>query len=109
MRARSSCACAARVGSRAPSAARRRRPAGGQTRQSRPRPLHQIGSSAGKARDEERCGIINALRAHLAELGIVAAQGDVGVNALRAIVADERDERLPIDARASVMVLAASL
>jgi transposase len=49
------------------------------------------------------------LRAHLAELGIVAAQGDVGVKALRAIVADERDERLPIDARASVMVLAASL
>jgi hypothetical protein len=38
------------------------------------------------------------LRAHLAELGIVAAQGDAGVNELRAIVADDRDERLPMDA-----------
>jgi hypothetical protein len=43
------------------------------------------------------------------QLGIVAAQGDAGVNALRAIVADDRDERLPIDARASVIVLAAQL
>src|ERR1700674_4070839 len=57
----------------------------------------------------QRTQIINALRAHLAELGIVAAQGDAGVNALRAIVADDRDERLPIDARASVIVLAAQL
>src|ERR1700726_1587402 len=57
----------------------------------------------------QRTQIINALRAHLAELGIVAAQGDAGVNALRAIVADERDERLPIDARASVIVLTAQL
>jgi transposase len=39
----------------------------------------------------------------------VAAQGDAGVNELRAIVADDRDERLPIDARASVIVLAAQL
>jgi transposase len=39
----------------------------------------------------------------------VAAQGDAGVNELRTIVADDRDERLPIDARASVMVLAAQL
>jgi hypothetical protein len=42
------------------------------------------------------------LRAHLAELGIVAAQGDKGVKDLLAIVADEEDTRLPIDARASV-------
>ena len=53
--------------------------------------------------------IINALRANLAELGIVAAQGDAGVNELKAIVADERDTRLPLDARASVIVLAAQL
>src|SRR6267143_1789143 len=53
--------------------------------------------------------IINALRAHLAELGIVAAQGNAGVNELRAIVTDEQDTRLPIDARASVIVLAAQL
>src|SRR6202171_2051835 len=57
----------------------------------------------------QRTQIINSLRAHLAELGIVAAQGDAGVSELRAIVADDRDERLPIDARASVMVLAAQL
>src|ERR1700724_1441106 len=57
----------------------------------------------------QRTQIINALRAHLAELGIVAAQGDAGVNELKAIVADERDARLPIDARASVIVLAAQL
>jgi hypothetical protein len=42
------------------------------------------------------------VRSVSAELGIVAAQGDAGVNALRAIVADDRDVRLPIDARASV-------
>jgi transposase len=35
----------------------------------------------------QRTQIINALRAHLAELGIVAAQGDAGVNELKAIVA----------------------
>jgi len=96
------------VGERSPrQAATRRDAAAGRCRAKLSKA--QIGSSDGKARDEERCGIINALRAHLAELGIVAAQGDVGVKALRAIVADERDERLPIDARASVMVLAASL
>jgi transposase len=50
-----------------------------------------------------------ALRAHLAELGIVAAKGDKGVKELLTIVADERDTRLPIDARASVVVLAAQL
>ena len=57
----------------------------------------------------QRTQIINALRAHLAELGIVAAQGDKGVKELLAIVADEEDTRLPIDARASVIVLAAQL
>src|SRR3977135_3643571 len=57
----------------------------------------------------QRTQIINALRAHLAELGVVAAQGNAGVNELRAIVTDEQDTRLPIDARASVIVLAAQL
>ena len=57
----------------------------------------------------QRTQLINALRAHLAELGIVAAQGNNGVAELLAIVADERDARLPIDARASVIVLAAQL
>src|SRR3954469_13300567 len=52
---------------------------------------------------------INALRAHLAELGIVAAQGREGLKQLLTIIADERDERLPIDARASLIALAAQL
>ena len=42
----------------------------------------------------QRTQMINALRAHLAELGIVAAQGDEGVKELLAIVADEEDDAL---------------
>jgi transposase len=57
----------------------------------------------------QRTQLINALRAHLAELGIVAAQGNEGVKQLLAIIADDRDERLPLDARASVIVLATHL
>jgi transposase len=53
--------------------------------------------------------VINALRAHLAELGIVAAQGREGLKQLLAIITDEKDTRLPIDARASLIVLAAQL
>ncbi len=53
--------------------------------------------------------VINALRGHLAELGIVAAQGREGLKQLLAIIADEADERVPIDARASLIVLAAQL
>src|SRR5271167_259617 len=41
----------------------------------------------------QRTQSINAFRAHLAELGIVAAQGDAGVTELLAIVADEQDTR----------------
>ena len=57
----------------------------------------------------QRTQAINALRAHLAELGIVAAQGREGLKNLLTIIADEKDERLPIDARASLIVLAAQL
>jgi transposase len=52
---------------------------------------------------------INALRAHLAELGIGAAQGREGLKQLLTIIADEKDARLPIDARASLIVLATQL
>jgi transposase len=65
-----------------------------------------------RARDlllRQQTQVINGLRAHLAELGIVAAQGREGLNDLLAIIADEKDERLPIDARASLIVLAAQL
>jgi transposase len=57
----------------------------------------------------QRTQVINALRAHLAELGIVAAQGREGLKQLLAIIANEKDDRLPIDARASLIVLAAQL
>jgi transposase len=57
----------------------------------------------------QRTQLINALRSHMAELGIVAAQGREGLKELLAIVADASDSRLPLDARASLMVLAAQL
>ena len=57
----------------------------------------------------QRTQVINALRAHLAELGIVAAQGREELKQLLAIIADEKDARLPIDGRASLIVLAAQL
>ena len=65
-----------------------------------------------RARDllmRQRTQLINALRAHLAELGIVAAQGREGVRELLRIIASERDARLPIDAHASLVVLAAGV
>ena len=57
----------------------------------------------------QRTQLINALRAHMAELGIVAAQGREGIKQLLTIVAGERDARLPVDAHASLVVLAAGL
>ena len=53
--------------------------------------------------------MINALRAHLAELGITAAQGREGLKELLKIIAGDADERLPADAHASLVVLAAEL
>ncbi len=58
-----------------------------------------------RARDlllRQRTQVINALRAHLAELGIVAAQGREGVKELLKIIASEQDARLPTDAQASL-------
>jgi transposase len=57
----------------------------------------------------QRTQVINALRAHLAELGITAAQGTAGLKELLKIIAKDEDERLPVDARASLVVLAAEL
>ena len=65
-----------------------------------------------RARDllmRQRTQLINALRAHMAELGIVAAQGREGVKELLKIIASEQDARLPVDAHASFVVLAAGL
>jgi transposase len=57
----------------------------------------------------QRTQVINALRAHLAELGVVAAQGREGIWELLKIIASEADQRLPADAHASLVVLAAEL
>jgi transposase len=54
----------------------------------------------------QRTQLINALRAHLAELGIAAPQGREGVKQLLGIVAEQGDGRLPPDARACLGILA---
>ena len=53
----------------------------------------------------QRTMLVNALRGHLAELGIVAAQGIAKVTQLAAIVFDEADGRLPIFARQALQAL----
>jgi transposase len=57
----------------------------------------------------QRTQSINALRAHLAEFGIVAAQGYEGLKTLLAVIADDSDDRLPGEARTCLTVLAAQL
>jgi transposase len=57
----------------------------------------------------QRTQVINAMRAHLAELGIVAAQGREGIKELLKIIASEEDARLPVDAHMSLVVLAGEL
>src|SRR5256886_1608154 len=54
----------------------------------------------------QRTMLVNALRAHLAEFGIVAAQGLRNVGELIAIVRDDGDTRLPDAARKVLQVLA---
>jgi transposase len=57
----------------------------------------------------QRTMLVNAIRAHMAEFGIVAPVGRRGVAALRAIIADPADERLPALARRCLESLAATL
>jgi transposase len=57
----------------------------------------------------QRTQAINAVRSHLAELGIVAAQGYDGLRMLLAIIADGSDGRLPENARASLSALVAQI
>src|SRR6201985_2827602 len=71
----------------------------GQLMQHRPRDLLM----------RQRTQLINALRAHLAELGIVAAQGREGIKELLRIIASEEDVRMPVEAHTSLVVLAAGL
>jgi transposase len=53
----------------------------------------------------QRTQLINAVRGHLSELGIIAARGLLGLAELAAIVRDERDQRLPATARPALMIL----
>jgi transposase len=57
----------------------------------------------------QQTSVINAIRAHLAEFGIVAPVGRQGVEQLLGVVADANDKRLPEVARACVAALGAQL
>jgi transposase len=57
----------------------------------------------------QQTAVINSIRAHLAEFGIVAPVGRKGVEQLLGVVADSSDQRLPEIARACVAALGAQL
>src|SRR6201981_3863085 len=57
----------------------------------------------------QQTAVINAIRAHLAEYGIVAAVGRNGVEELLGVVADPSDKRVPGIERACVAALGAQL
>jgi transposase len=57
----------------------------------------------------QQTAVINAIRAHLAEFGIVAPVGRNGVEQLLDVVADASDKRLPDLARACIAALGAQL
>src|ERR1035441_9915928 len=57
----------------------------------------------------QQTAVINAIRAHLAEFGIVAPVGRKGVEELLDVVADPSDKRLPEVARACIAALGAQL
>jgi transposase len=57
----------------------------------------------------QQTAVINAIRAHLAEFGIVAPLGRLGVEALLGVVADPKDQRVPEVARACLAALGAQL
>ena len=57
----------------------------------------------------QQTSVINSIRAHLAEFGIVAPVGRNGVEELLTVVADANDKRLPDVARACIAALGAQL
>src|SRR6516165_4739021 len=57
----------------------------------------------------QQTSVINAIRAHLAEFGIVGPVGRHGVEQLLGVAADATDKRLPEVARACVAALGAQL
>jgi transposase len=57
----------------------------------------------------QRTALINAIRAHLAEFGIVAGVGRNGVERLLQMINEGEDERIPAAARECLMALTAQL
>jgi transposase len=57
----------------------------------------------------QRTMLVNAMRAHLAEFGIVAAVGLRGLKSLLVVVSDPKDERLPTVARSCLVSLMTAL
>ena len=57
----------------------------------------------------QRTMLINALRGHLAEFGVVAAQGPQNVAALVAVLDDGQDSRVPAAVRQTLRILANQL
>ena len=57
----------------------------------------------------QQTAVINAIRTHLAEFGIVAPVGRHGVEELLNVVADPNDKRVPAIARACLMAFGAQL
>src|SRR3974377_892216 len=57
----------------------------------------------------QQTSVINAIRAHLAEFGIVAPVGRNGIEELLHVVADPNDQRVPEITRACVAALGAQL
>ena len=57
----------------------------------------------------QQTAVINAIRAHLAEFGIVAPVGRNGVEQLLSVAADSTDKRLPEVTRACIAALGAQL
>src|SRR6266566_1675516 len=55
----------------------------------------------------QQTSVINAIRAHLAEFGIVAPVGRNGVEQLLSVTADSNDKRVPEIARACLVALGA--
>jgi transposase len=59
--------------------------------------------------NRQRTQLSNAMRAHMAEFGVVGPVGRVGLERLMAVIADLEDLRIPADARVCLEMLAAQL
>jgi transposase len=57
----------------------------------------------------QRTALINAIRAHCAEFGLVAAKGPANIAGLVAAIRDERHPALPLEARPALLILLGQL